>query len=460
MEDFPAPAKGPSSSVSGADEAAAVGANFRRVAIWFSLGHGSATSLLAVATTVLGMDLANIGNGLLFVATVLSSIFLGAPAVIRFGSKGALVAGMFLAVFYDVGFVVAACFEDMSPKVWVLFAVGSVFGGVSKGIVWTAQGAYFVGAAQQLVAASQDSVSLAASTARLSGQFACIYLLFEVGSKLCFAALESAGCAAWLAGLVFLTGTLLSTAMLRGVHDVPSPSAKADYQPCRMVYAAASLWWEPQLWLLSCMNLTFGFASSFIHGYVSSSLTRVELGAPHVPLLAAVPALTAALLSVCYTNLGMRAGKGVVLVIGSTSFLALPLCVYLAGCCDGWGWGLAVLYVLQGSGRAVYEATNRAIFSDFFSGSETEGAFANCALQSSLSFALGFFLLEGDVTMDLLGAGIVLFSIFGPPCYALALLLKRKKEGVTSWTVVGWPLPSVSFQKPATKKEIEACAKV
>lgn len=77
------------------------------------------------------------------------------------------------------------------------------------------------------------------------------------------------------------------------------------------------------------------------------------------------------------------------LVIGSLSFCLIPLLV--ATDALPRNWFLMLIYVLQGFGRGVFEASNRAAFGDFFGKTNKEGAFANVMIQSCLTSTIFFF---------------------------------------------------------------------
>lgn len=92
-----------------------------------------------------------------------------------------------------------------------------------------------------------------------------------------------------------------------------------------------------------------------------------------------------------------------------------------------WGWGLLIFSVLQGSGRAVYESTNKAIFSDFFNGADAQGAFANCFFQMSVASALCF-LLQTVLTQRALEVLVLTFALATPMSYYLTRHLNSVKS--------------------------------
>merc|ERR1719323_989805 len=103
-----------------------------------------------------------------------------------FGSKWALVTGVFVYCFYVVSFAVAA----IAPSIqWPVAIIGAVLGGIAAGNLWTAQGAYFgetVKIYSQITGKDEKDV-----TSMLSSYFAFCYLTFEVLTKLLTSMLSS-----------------------------------------------------------------------------------------------------------------------------------------------------------------------------------------------------------------------------------------------------------------------------
>jgi len=364
--------------------------NFLRMAVCFSVNHGTVTTPLVLTSTLLGKDIGNVGNGVLYVFTLLSALILAAPMTTTVGPKKSMIVAMFLYCVYVTCFAVSVLVKSQTTLVWIIFMFGSTCGGLAAGVLWTAQGGYFARSAALLAEATEQTREEV--TGNLAGQFAAIYLVGEVGSKLGFTALQKINVLPWQIGMVY---TALGAAAMLGMLttlDLPSSSNVAVARPLDKVKAVVSLWCDPLIWLLSPTNLTFGFSAAFMNSYVNANFASTELGEDVVTFLASITAFSAAMLAPIYGRVSGKAGKGPTITAGAICFLFIPCCILVLGCCNGWGWFLIVLYLLQGSGRAVYESTNRAMFSDFFTGAKTEAAFANCMLQSSLSFAVCFFL--------------------------------------------------------------------
>mmetsp|Transcript_43964 Transcript_43964/g.116196 ORF Transcript_43964/g.116196 Transcript_43964/m.116196 type:complete len:434 (+) Transcript_43964:93-1394(+) len=395
----PADARESSDSSRSSDEpwrSEQIRSNFLWFSLLFSINHGVVTTPLVISTSVLAGGVGYLGNALLNIFTVVSAFFLGAPMVGLLGLRGATLFGMLFYCVYVGLFAGAALVGKHQHDLQMAsFGAGSVCGGIAAGVLWTAQGGYFSSTVDHV--ARLESSERTSLTASLSGTFAAFYLGAEVTSKLAWSALDYAkvpnvdiACAFALVGLIAM---LLMTKAL----DLPAGGAPAKCT--NRFQAAAALWKDPVLFLVSGLNLTFGFSAAFMNGFVNANFATPQLGSFAAPLLAAFTALLAAVLARVYGEVAVLIGKGPLVVVGAISFAGIGSCFFLLSCCEGWHWWLLVLYTFQGSGRAIYESTNKGIFADLFP-NDSVGAFSNCMLQSSLAFALCFFLsdvLKGPV---------------------------------------------------------------
>ena len=248
-----------------------VRSNFTLMSLCFALNHGVVTTPLAVATTLLPLETANFGNGLLYAVTLLSSLFLGAPTVSKLGAKGGLVFGMFFYCVY-IGFFALALSSGDSTQLF--FTIGSACGGLAAGVLWTAQGAYFGSSATQL--SNSTGQTREEATAELSSQFAFYYLLLEVFSKIGFSGFQALDMQVSQIGFIYFAAGLLSLIGMTQVYEFRSESETPD--PLSKALAAVSLWSDPALWLLAPTNLTFGFCAAYMNGFVNAKYAAQELG--------------------------------------------------------------------------------------------------------------------------------------------------------------------------------------
>jgi len=250
------------------------------------------------------------------------------------------------------------------------------------------------------------------------------YLVCEVATKLLWALLAELHVAEWIIAAIFAAVGVL--ALLLMTQTMKFSSAGPQVNCTVKARAALSLWQDPVLILVSGLNLSFGFSAAFMGGFVTGTFAKPQLGESAVPMLAAFSATFAAMFARCFGTLEVSIGKGPLVVLGSVSFLLIPLSFFVLGCCSGWDWWLLVLYVFQGIGRAVYESTSKGIFADLFPG-QPVGAFSNAMLQTSLAFALCF-LLSDILTGPVIAGVSMLLSVLTPIGYFAALWLRRRAK--------------------------------
>mmetsp|Transcript_129792 Transcript_129792/g.277016 ORF Transcript_129792/g.277016 Transcript_129792/m.277016 type:complete len:436 (-) Transcript_129792:102-1409(-) len=397
--------------------------------IWFTgnfaVTHGVVTTPLVIATSVLNKDVGYLGNALINVFTLASAFLLGAPAIGAIGMKKTVVLGMLLYCIYCGCFALAAIVgTSVVALQYLFFCGGSICGGIAAGMLWTAQGPY-LGRTIDLLVDKEEGTDRAAVTAELWGQWGLIYLGCEVAAKVLWSVLAYIKVPGWLIAVGYTCiGAVCMVLMASRAKDFKAQGPRQRWT--EKIQAAASLWTDPALFLLSGSNLTFGFSAAFMNGYVNGNYTSPQLGSFAVAMLAAFTALIAAIGSRLFGPLAANFGKGAIVTFGAFCFLMIVVCFKAIGCCENWGWGLILLYVLQGMGRAVYESTNKGVFTDFFP-NDAVGAFANCMMQSSLAFAVSFF-LSSVLSGPALETIILILSIFTPLGYASASFMRRRRD--------------------------------
>jgi MFS family permease len=413
----------------------AVRRNFLWMTVCFAVNHGCATTPLIYASSVLDAHVGFLGNGVLYTLSIVSSLLLSVIAIDTVGLKGGLLLGTCLYGVYVGSFALAATFSEVMFMQYALYVGGSAAGGLAAGILWTAEGGYMAQSATLL--ADQAGMTRPEATAELAGEFAFYYLIFEVISKLAFSFLQGTG---WqvahigilytiiaLIAMLLLTGTQNLTHGSKGTRELKGEYAKVDVEkksPLSKLFATTRLWSDPKIWLLSPTNITFGFSAAYLNGYFNAHYEAPELGAKQLGILCAITVACAAVLSKVYGRLGQAFGKGVPIFAGAMSFACIPILILTTHCCEDWGWSMVVFYILQGSGRAVYESTNKAVFSDFFTGEDTEGAFANCSMQMSVASAVLFF-NSGKITGQQLATMVMISAVATPVVYVASSMMKK-----------------------------------
>lgn len=406
--------------------------NFRLLTFAFAFNMVILTPLV-VASTILSPDHAYIGNGIFYTVTCVANLFLAAPALAALGSKRTLIFGQCCYVAFIVSFAIVVHFQMSSSVTAIIWYGGAVVGGIAGGTVWTAQGSYFSNTAILLSSITDKPKDVV--TSELSGSFAFVFLVTEVLTKISWSLLQQLGVPPGLVAFVYAAIAAaaacattrifdmdeLQLAMEHGM-DVPAPQARSG----QALFAAIALWRDPVIWLLAPTNFCFGFSAALMNGYVNATYALPELGRTWVACLAAFTVTVSAICAKIFGGVAASRGPLLVVSLGAVAFFSIPLSLQL-GCCSGWGWFVLLLYGFQGMGRAVYESTNRALFATFFP-KNSEGAFANCMLQSSVAFAACFF-LQASMGGALLALVIAVLAPLTAIGVAAAQALRAKAPG-------------------------------
>lgn len=364
----------------------AVQKNFLIMSLLFGINHATVTTPIGYATSSLP-SIGNAANGTLYLMSLASSLFLGAPSIAYLGCVKALMLGQFLYSVYVVLFAAAVaakdpagsggvgtvrifggknemvflqprrCFmedavdrnldfvhvrsqrttiddnQNDAPSSYLsiknsssrcsppcngnseVFSItqasslcailGSICGGAAVGSLWTAQGMFFAESAQ--ACARWWRKDRASVSALFAGRFGTIYLVFEVVFKFGSSALLKAigksetkrGAVFGVYGLVALGCMFATGQFVRNVGEVArraastvgregeleveggdagGNTARERVNAFKKLTAAVSLWSDPRIWLIGCLNLTFGVSVVFINGWVNAALTTPEVG--------------------------------------------------------------------------------------------------------------------------------------------------------------------------------------
>lgn len=164
----------------------------------------------------------------------------------------------------------------------------------------------------------------------------------------------------------------------------------------KMTAALQMLYQDKKMKYFVPFNVAFGFCGAFLNSFVSAEVLPVAFHdgdrSTFVGLFAAFHAIMAACMSLFFGYISQKwTGKQPIMIVGSLcfSFVALPFLLQ-PDLTKFWNWKwLVLIYGLEGTGRATFEGTLKAVFADYFP-YEKEGAFANIILQNGLSAALGY----------------------------------------------------------------------
>ncbi|KAL9183190.1 hypothetical protein ACHAXT_004977 [Thalassiosira profunda] len=324
----------------------AIRRNFLKMSALFALNHGCSVAVLGLASARLGQ----IGvwqSGVLFGSYTASALFGASYFVTRLGARNGLVMGMEMSAGYVASFFLASLAAEMNERwAWLqgfVAIAGALVGGVGSSILWVSQGTYFSTASQLF--ATMKGASLGDITGRFSGNFAFIFLVFEVIMRVMSTLLIETAGVSWK--IIFGLYSVLSILpVVRQVLSDPNSTYVGLYTAVTSTVAALA-------------SLLFGTLESSHHG--------------------------------------IQCGKELVLTLGAASYLVVGMQFLIFPHGSDWSkLSLLWVYILLGVGRATYEGTLRAIFADFFPENK-EGGFGNIILFSGTASTVGYVLSVTNV---------------------------------------------------------------
>eukprot|EP00579_Thalassiosira_antarctica_P012488 CAMPEP_0201921886 /NCGR_PEP_ID=MMETSP0903-20130614/10089_1 /ASSEMBLY_ACC=CAM_ASM_000552 /TAXON_ID=420261 /ORGANISM="Thalassiosira antarctica, Strain CCMP982" /LENGTH=325 /DNA_ID=CAMNT_0048458921 /DNA_START=165 /DNA_END=1138 /DNA_ORIENTATION=+ len=210
--------------------------NFLQMSALFATNHGCTVSCLGLANARLG----SIGvwqSGTLYASYTAAALFGASYFVKKFGSRNGLALGMGMSAAYVTSFFLASMVVEMNEEmVWlqdVVAIAGAVVGGVGSSILWVSQGTYFSCASELFASKVEEEgvmVLLGDVTSRFGGNFACVFLSFEVVLRLSSTLLIETAGLSWQ--VIFGLYTLLSILpvfFIMGVMDVEGYQQQHQY---------------------------------------------------------------------------------------------------------------------------------------------------------------------------------------------------------------------------------------
>jgi MFS family permease len=410
--------------------------NFILMCCAFACNHGCVVSCLAYASSELGDTLGGYGSGTLYVFYALTALLFSKPVTSILGPKNGLLVGMGGYCIY-VGAFLVAVLTGGSVIGWIVFLFSAAVGGISGGILWTAQGKYFSKSSQLYAQATSEEVTNV--NARFAAIFATAYLGFEMVTKgistLLFLFTEHADAVVFSVYSVLAVSACLVMVRLSDLGEKSqfesfaaldsSLIIKNIYQPTKLVYN------DTRLALMIPFQLAFGFTSSYVPFYVFGTIISDsdELGDDYVGGLAAFIVLVGAVIAVPAGWLGQRYGKEPLMIIGGLAFTLLGLIPLLESDSRIGTWSVIFFYLgLQGLGRGTWENTNKAVIADLFAGSpdDATAAFAAVSFSSGMAGAIGFFSYP-TTPRDGICTLVVVFSLFAIACYIYLVKVHLKQ---------------------------------
>ena len=180
--------------------------------------------------------------------------------------------------------------------------------------------------------------------------------------------------------------------------------------------------------LLIPLNAAFGLTSIYLNNFLNADVAKPIVGEANVGYLAAVTPLTAAILAMPLTWLSSRTGKRTILTLGAFAYMVPAVVVASLGAkrLKALGWPLlTALYAVEGTGRSVFENTNKATYAIFFP-NQLEAAFANVVLASGGTAAVASFVFP-YIPLAYKGGITAATSLLAAACIMIAFRVYRSR---------------------------------
>jgi len=401
-------------------------ASFVALSLSFSLNHGCVVASLSLASDQLGPQLGGVSSGVLYAVYTATALLVAPDIIRRFNAKPCLNLAAGLYCLYVGSYAVALAFPQFR---WAAVITGAALGGFSAGILWPAQGTVYAQAAEAYCrahgGAGPDAPTPAEASSFFGGVFATFYLGCELAVKLTSTAIlrgDAPDAGVRLFELYFALAVLSAVALLAippfdrerapprdGSEGDPGPGGRSGSPKVCLALTLVSR--DPKVVALAPINVAFGLMAALLNFRVNL-LAGEALGSEYIGILSSVISASATLASPLLSLASNRAGRAPVLVLGGLAFLVeVAILGGISGTETLGRWIL--VYVLHGTGRAVWENPVRALTADFFP-SDREGAFALAVAENGAATAVGYFTfpsLELDPTRVVCAISLVLWIV-------------------------------------------------
>jgi hypothetical protein len=345
-------------------------ANYFRMCAAFSVNHACANCCLTYASTVLGNKLGSIGNGLLYLTFAVAAAFLSKPFVLNYGARWSLVVACLGYCIFIVGFFFAVLGANNNDSddateiepTWAVYLAACVCGGLSGGILWTAQGRYFACSAR--LAANDSGQPVEETNNSFAATFAFLYLGSEMILKLVATLLYSISWGGIDSDIVVFgvypciaLGSAAFMMFVQDLHDQekgPITAAEGLQQAWSSFCLSFS---ELRLSLLLPYQMTFGFATSFVTYYVFGTIVSdsTVLGETYVGLLSALVMFAGAMTAIPASKLSTNYGKPIMMTGGGIALAAFGLTCFVFNTTILGTWEMILpLMIIFGVARGVW----------------------------------------------------------------------------------------------------------
>lgn len=425
----------------------------------FSVTHATVDGVLSYASAELGKSLGGYSGGLLYIFYAFTSLFFSKAFISWKGARISMLIGISSLMMYVTTFSIAIGVPSIQ---WYVCIPGSIIGGIGAGLMWTAQSTYY--SQNALIYSRLSGEDIEKIHNDFAAYFAVIYLGTEALGKSFVTGvyLACGACDNWqlYAFVMYTVVAWLSSAACYTISELGLTNSNLSLNEIisKELTAVFTLTLShPTFYSLIPYQLSFGLAASYISYYFDGVILNEGGKEGYIGLLSAFAILCAAIIALPASMYSNRFGKRDVMIGGACCF-GVCVGVLLFFNNDALSkWAAVIpLFAIYGTGRGVWENTNKAIFADIFtestpawkngdesnishisstsssigspmlvmsvnganidvSNSEKETAFATIYFCSGFSAAIGFFVYPHMTREEIVivNVGAALLAIFG-----------------------------------------------
>ncbi len=425
-------------------------ANFITMTTMFSVTHGTVVSCLSYASAELGTDMGSYGSFTLMFVYAFAAILLSKPIASQLGGKWALFTGIAGYCLYVGGFLFAIIVKSGAPTLaWIVYIITCIIGGLSGGLLWTAQGRYFTKNSKLYSEALREEVEageapngitiedtdVLKTNGKFAGVFALIYLgveaLTKISATIIFLTCGSA--AAYIVFIVYTASAVAGAVFFLGCSDLGDKgNAEVTFEETlRGAGDAASLLREDKrLMFMMPYQWSFGVSAAFVTFYINGTIIAGSdsLGDAWVGLLSAIITITGASMALPVAYITAQVGKTPVMIFGGVCLGFVGFITYFVsdGTLGTFAW-IVPLLIVFGMGRGSWENTNKAVIADLYTDTpeQSTSAFANVNFSGGISGAFAY-LVFGLCSRTVMATIVVVIAVLAIAGYMQAMTLHNR----------------------------------
>mmetsp|Transcript_15427 Transcript_15427/g.23270 ORF Transcript_15427/g.23270 Transcript_15427/m.23270 type:complete len:512 (-) Transcript_15427:185-1720(-) len=350
--------------------------NYYYFCIGFSLSVSPIVATLIFAPPVIGHVAGGVGNGCLFLAYAFCSLVIAKPTVNVLGCTKSFIVGLFGNFIYVTGFLLFS--QESFYMNSLAYAMVAALGGVSQGIMWTAQSKYFSKNALLMVT-SMDTKEVENMHRALANRFATIYFTCLLLTIILCTVIAAEPIEVHM-GIVYivLPGYVLLVALslvflsrLDSFGDTGEPWH--TFKPRRGLFDmfSQSRLLPPakrsKLRLLAPYHLAWGVCTSYWIYYALGVIVLEQQGMQYIGVAAVVDLSTSLIFTKLSNALVKSMGQFPMIIWGGACMMSVGLLIILASDHSiGQNRHIVGYTLVHGMARAVYENNMKAVVADFF----------------------------------------------------------------------------------------------